>query len=312
MKSNKEIKKIKLASRSSALAKYQCIKVLNILLKKGYHKPSIKYLITSGDRLSYDLFKKNGGKGLFTKEIDQLVISKKVDIGVHSLKDIPGIIDKNITIGAVFSEEDARDVLVTKNMNIENIKDLPVNSTFASSSPRRIAFIKNLRPDILVKPLRGNVKTRIKKINNGYAESTILALAGLKRLNLKNYLLFPISINQIIPSPGQGIIALVHRKDNFFAHNICKKIDDQRTRIRVNAERAFLKKIGGDCNTALAAYAEITGNNLVLRTKIFSQDSQKCLSEVVSGTLNESIKIGKNCAQLLLEKGAKKLLTSNE
>ncbi len=312
IKLNKEIKKIKLASRNSLLARYQTSKVFDTITEKGYQEPIVKYLISSGDTCSDDLFKIHGGKGLFTKEIDQLVIKKKIDIGVHSLKDVPGIIDKNLIIGAVLEEEDARDTLVTKNMNIKKIEELPKNSSFASSSPRRIAFIKSLRPDILIKPLRGNVITRVDKIDEGYAYSTILALAGLKRLGIESKCIFPIPINKLIPSPGQGIIALIHRKDNLFAYNLCKNINNNKTSIRVSAEREFVKEIEGDCNTALGAYAEVKGSKIKFHAKLFSSNGRNYLSEIVSGPISDSKKIGKHCAQLLIKKGAKDLMTSKE
>ena len=204
-------KKIVIASRKSNLAKVQLELVVMKLQHAGYKNIEKVFLQSEGDQVSKINFKKEGGKGLFTRKIDKLIINNKVDIGIHSAKDIPADLDKRICIGAYLKREDIRDVLITKDFNISNIKQIPKNSTLGTSSPRRAAYINYIRPDLKIVDIRGNIETRIAKVIKEKVFAIILAKAGLNRLkSLKKNLNFStISLNQILPSPGQGAIAVV-------------------------------------------------------------------------------------------------------
>ena len=233
----------------------------------------VKSITSRGDKVSYKNFKLEGGKGLFTKDIDDLLINKKIDLAVHSAKDIPANIDKRITIAAYLKREDVRDVLVTRDKNNNNILQLDGDMRFGSSSPRRINYLKSLFPNLKIKNLRGNIESRIKKIEEKKLDGTLLAYAGIKRLKLKyetvNF--FKISTKIILPAPGQGAIAILCRKGDRKMINICKKIDDFDTRISMIAERAFIKEINGDCFTPVAALAKISGKKLTIKGRLFQK-----------------------------------------
>ncbi len=297
-------RKIFIGSRKSNLAKEQTKLALKKFKSFGIENLSVKYVISRGDKISYKDFKLEGGKGLFTKEIDNLLINKEIDLAIHSAKDIPAYIDKRITIAAFLKREDARDVLITKDFSIKNILELKGNLRFGSSSPRRINYLKNLDPAIKIKTLRGNVESRIKKIRDGKLDGTLLALAGLKRLKLKydniNFLKIPLSI--ILPAPGQGAIALMCRKDDREIIKICRKIDDFNTRITISAERSFIKKINGNCFTPLSAFAKIKGKKLTIKGRLFSEDGKYFSEQEVVGNIKDFERIGNLCAIKILKK----------
>ena len=294
-------RKIFIGSRQSNLAKIQTNLVLKQLKKIGLSNVIIKYVTSRGDKVSYKVFKLEGGKGLFTKDIDDLLINKKVDLAIHSAKDIPANIDKRITIAAFLKREDVRDVLVTKNAN--NKLQLKGNMKFGSSSPRRINYLKNLFPNLKVKNLRGNIESRIKKIEEKKLDGTLLAYAGIKRLKLKyqtvNFYKIPTKI--ILPAPGQGAIAVMCRKTDRDMINICKKIDDLNTRLSMNAERAFIKEINGDCFTPVAALAKVSGQKLTITGRLFSKDGKKFSEKKVVGRIENAKNIGKLCAVKVLK-----------
>ena len=294
-------RKIFIGSRQSNLAKIQTNLVLKQLKKIGLSNVFIKYVTSRGDKVSYKVFKLEGGKGLFTKDIDDLLINKKVDLAIHSAKDIPANIDKRITIAAFLKREDVRDVLVTKDAN--NKLQLKGNMKFGSSSPRRINYLKNLFPNLKVKNLRGNIESRIKKIEEKKLDGTLLAYAGIKRLKLKyetvNF--FKISTKIILPAPGQGAIAILCRKGDRKMINICKKIDDFDTRISMIAERAFIKEINGDCFTPVAALAKISGKKLTIKGRLFSKDGKRFSEKKEVGSIDNAKKIGKLCAVKVLK-----------
>ena len=198
--------------RNSNLAKAQTALVISKLNEAGYANIEI-VLQSSGDKISKNKFKEFGGKGLFTKEIDELVINEQIDLGIHSAKDIPGKIDKRIVIGAYLEREDVRDVVVTGDSNIKKLSQPPTNSSVGTSSPRRIAYIKLLRPDLKIVELRGNIETRISKVIKKIF-AIIIAKAGLNRLKKfkRNFYSFTIPESEILPSPGQGAIAITYKK----------------------------------------------------------------------------------------------------
>ena len=296
-------KKILIGSRKSNLAKAQTNLTLKSLKKIGVENFFVKYVTSRGDQASYREFKKEGGKGLFTKEIDELLIKKKVDLAIHSAKDIPANIDKRITIGAFLKREDVRDVLITKNFSIKSILELKGELRFGSSSPRRINYLKKLIPDVKIKNLRGNIENRIKKILENKFDGTILAIAGIKRLNLKykNINFVKIPTNTILPAPGQGCIAVLCRREDKEAIKICKKIDDFNTRISMEAERTFIKEIDGNCFTPVAAFTKIKGKELTLKGRLFSKDGDFFSEKKVIGNIKNAKKIGKLCAARILK-----------
>ena len=297
-------KKIIIASRNSNLAKIQTELVISKLKYAGYENIEKIYLKSKGDTISKTKFKKFGGKGLFTKEIDKLIISNKVHLGVHSAKDIPGILNGKLGIGAYINREDVRDILITKASNIKNIIQLPKNSTLGTSSPRRAAYIKLLRPDLKIVEIRGNIETRIQKVLNEKVFSIILAKAGLNRIKKLQFEfnICSIPLSQMLPAPGQGAIAVTYNKENIFIKKVCKSIDCPETRVSLNSERSLIKKIKGDCFTPIAALATINKDSIILKARLFSRDYKKFADDARLGSIKSAKSLGKKCAESLLKK----------
>ena len=297
-------KKIIIASRSSNLAKNQTEIVISKLKNVGCNDIEKIFIKSKGDKISKNTFKKLGGKGLFTEEIDKLIIENKIHLGVHSAKDIPAVLNQKLRIGAYINREDVRDILITKDADIKNLIGLPKNSTLGTSSPRRTAYIKLLRPDLKVVEIRGNIETRIRKVLDGKIFAIIIAKAGLNRINkLKEELNFcNIPLSQILPAPGQGAIAVTCNKDDIFIKKICKKIDCANTRVSLNTERSLIKKINGDCFTPIAAFAKIKGSSILLKARLFSENYQNFADDARIGPMKSAKILGKKCAESLLKK----------
>ena len=297
-------KKIIVASRSSTLAKIQTELVVKKLNHAGYDNIEKLFISSRGDKISKTKFKEFGGKGLFTEEIDKLIINNKIHLGVHSAKDIPAVLNEKLSIGAYIKREDVRDILITKDSNIKKIEQLPKNSTLGTSSPRRIAYIKLLRPDLKIIEIRGNIETRIEKVLNEKIFSVIIAKAGLNRIkNLKKDLnFFTIPLSQILPAPGQGAIAITCNKENISIKEICKTIDCVNTRISLNTERSLIKKISGDCFTPIAAFAKIKNDSILLKARLFSNDTKNFADDTKIGPTNSAKFLGGRCAESLLRK----------
>ena len=297
-------KKIIIASRSSTLAKTQTELVVTKLKIAGYNNIEKVFLKSKGDTISKTKFKKFGGKGLFTEEIDKLIIKNEVHLGVHSAKDIPAVLNKKLSIGAYIKREDVRDILITKDSNIKKITHLPKNSTLGTSSPRRAAYIKLLRPDLKIVEIRGNIETRIQRVLNEKIFSIILARAGLNRIKKLQFEcnFFSIPLSQILPAPGQGAIAITYNKENIFIKKICKKIDCLTTRVSLNSERSLIKRINGDCFTPIAALAVIKKDSILLKARLFSKDYKRFADDSKLGPIKSAKSLGKKCAESLLKK----------
>tara|TARA_E500000178_G_scaffold206868_1_gene204324 strand:+ start:22 stop:933 length:912 start_codon:yes stop_codon:yes gene_type:complete len=297
-------KKIIIASRSSTLAKTQTELVVTKLKIAGYNNIEKVFLKSKGDTISKTKFKKFGGKGLFTEEIDKLIIKNEVHLGVHSAKDIPAALNKKLSIGAYIKREDVRDILITKDSNIKKITHLPKNSTLGTSSPRRAAYIKLLRPDLKIVEIRGNIETRIQRVLNEKIFSIILARAGLNRIKKLQFEcnFFSIPLSQILPAPGQGAIAITYNKENIFIKKICKKIDCLTTRVSLNSERSLIKRINGDCFTPIAALAVIKKDSILLKARLFSKDYKRFADDSKLGPIKSAKSLGKKCAESLLKK----------
>ena len=297
-------KKIIIASRNSTLAKTQTELVVSKLKYAGYDNIEKIFIKSKGDKISKIEFKKFGGKGLFTQEIDNLIIDNKVHLGVHSAKDIPAVLNKKLCIGAYINREDVRDILITKDSCIKNLTHLPKNATLGTSSPRRAAYIKLLRPDLKILEIRGNIETRIRKVLNEKIFAIILAKAGLNRIKKLKYEcnFFNIPLSQILPAPGQGAIAITYSRENSFIKKVCKKIDCIDTRISLTAERSLIKKINGDCFTPIAAIAKIKNGSVLLKARLFSKDFKSFADDTKLGPIKSAKSLGKKCAESLLKK----------
>ena len=297
-------KKIIIASRNSTLAKTQTELVISKLKHAGYDNVEKLYIKSKGDTITKTEFKKFGGKGLFTEEIDKLIINNKIHLGVHSAKDIPAVLNNKLCIGAYIDREDVRDILITKHSNIKKITQLPKNCTLGTASPRRSAYMKLLRPDLKIIETRGNIETRIRKVLNDKIFAIILAKAGLNRIKTLKYKLnfSVIPLSQILPAPGQGAIAITCNNENAFVKNICKKIDCINTRICLDAERSLIKRINGDCFTPIAAFAKIENNLILLKARLYSSDFKNFVDDSKTGPIKSAKSLGKRCAESLLKK----------
>lgn len=279
---------IKIGSRASKLAMIQA----NIVASKLSCSYEIVPVITSGDkdltRPLYDI----GGKALFVKELEEALLSGRIDIAVHSLKDIPGIIPQGLAIAAIVEREDPRDTFICK--IAKNIADLQHKAVVGTSSPRRIAYLKHLRPDLEIVNLRGNVDTRFNKILSGELDATILAYGGLKRLGIAPHeFCHPIEIEEMIPAIGQGAIAIESLEST---KHLYEGLNHKLTFDLMQAERAFLEHIGADCRTPAAAYARMKGDQMKVDFMLAEDDLSNMVTKTALGRVEDAYEIGKNMA----------------
>lgn len=284
---------IKIGTRGSTLALRQAEVAQNIIKQNWIGKTEIIKIKTSGDIIKNRSLAEIGGKGLFLKEIELALLDKRIDIAVHSMKDIPAFFHNELMIAGILKRNDPRDAFISN--SYQSLQDLPLNSTIGTCAPRKIA---QLRSDIKTKTLRGNVNTRLKQINN--FDGIILAVAGLQRLNICNKITEILPPEVMLPAVGQGVICIQCRKSDLDIVHLLNKITHPKTKIAMLAERSFLEKINGDCTTPLAALAEINKNELRFRAML-AQDSKIHFTEKFS-TIDNATKIGTEAATELLDK----------
>lgn len=256
----------------------------------------VKIIKTSGDIFKEANLAEIGGKELFTKEIDEELLNGKIDIAVHSLKDVPGIISDKQQIIATLPRADARDALI----GVRSFSDLPKGAVVGSASPRRKAQILHFRPDLKVINFRGNVPGRVKKVEEKLVDCTLLAMAGLDRLGLeveRN----PLSVKEMVPAAGQGIVAIAARTDDAETHKLIAPINHEPTFVIATAERAVLKIYGGNCHTPIAAYAFIENDELLLEGLIASTEGENIFRTSTKGSIRDAEKLGTEIGRKLLE-----------
>lgn len=301
-------KKLIIGSRGSELALWQANFVKKELEKK--HRGlsvEIKIIKTKGDKILDVALSKIGDKSLFTKELEVELLNKRIDIAVHSLKDLQTQIPEGLKLAAVTKRHDVEDVLIARKKGI-TIHTLPENAVVATGSLRRRAQLQHLRPDIKVVDLRGNVPSRIKKFLESDWAAIILARAGVERLGLKKYISSYISKDEILPAVGQGALGIEIHSDNLFAFEIVQSIHHNNTFIAVTAERALLKALEGGCQVPIGAFAEAKSNGLYLDAMVGSLDGSITFRKKVRGKKDEPEMLGKLLAKDLLKAGAKKIL----
>tara|TARA_B100001250_G_scaffold265194_1_gene228684 strand:- start:1653 stop:2564 length:912 start_codon:yes stop_codon:yes gene_type:complete len=265
-----ESRKITIGSRGSKLALIYAEKVMNELDKVFTKKIKLKKIITGGDKNQKDRLSNLGGKGLFSKKIEDELLNKKIDIAVHALKDMPSQETKGLITNYFLKRNSPNEVLISKKkIKFENLKP---NSIIGTSSYRREYQLKKKRSDLNYKLIRGNVDTRIKKLEDGKYDAIILSKAGIDALKLNYKISQEFSVEELIPCAGQGIIAIQCRDDDQEIKNLLEMINDNDTRIIANAEREVLKILEGDCDTAIGIYAKIEGENINLMSELFSVD----------------------------------------
>ena len=297
----KNLKPLLIGTRSSPLALWQAEQV-NKKLDKG----KIIKIQTTADKMINKNLSEIGGKGLFSKELDEALINKKIDLAVHSLKDLPTIISKYIDLAYILPRGSYTDILIS-GKNIKNLNDFPTGSKIGTSSPRRFAQIKSIRPDINIIPIRGNIQTRLKKINNKDIDAIILASAGIRRLKIKVNFSVLRSPN-FLTTAGQGLIAITYLKSNIYVKKMLSAIKNYNTSYQANAERAVLEKLNGDCNSAIAVNSKIKNNNIFIKAIVYSSNGNTHIGETVNGKLGESYFLGHILGDKLIKLGALKLL----
>jgi len=258
-------RKLIIGTRGSPLALYQAHLVQSLLGCAS----EIQIFTTSGDKLKGDL-KEFGGKGLFTKELEEALLDGRVDMAVHSMKDVPTIGQDDLTIGAVLEREDPRDAFISN--KVSGLADLPEGALVGSASIRRRAQLAVMRPDIRFTLLRGNVGTRLKKLEAGECDATFLACAGLKRLDQAHLITEAIPSDVMLSAPAQGAIGIEIRKSDKEAQDAITPLNHSETHIAITAERAFLRALDGSCRTPIAALAEMTDEGLNFRGEVIAKD----------------------------------------
>jgi hydroxymethylbilane synthase len=299
---------LKIATRQSDLALWQTRYVTH-QLHAYFPKLSIEWVpvVTEGDRLLDQRLDKIGGKGLFVKELERLLLSREVDLAVHSLKDLPAHLPPELIIGAVCERASPLDVLIT--LDRRSWSQLPANAVVGTSSLRRMIQLQALRPDVRIKPLRGNVPTRVQKLLNQEFDAIILAQAGLDRLQL-DIPSISFTAQEMLPAVGQGIIGIECRKEDLFVLECLQRIHHIPTAVCMRAERALNAALNGSCQVPLAAYAELQGNQLRLQARIGCLDGQTYLSAEGQQNLNHAENLGQEVASLLFKKGAGDIIES--
>ena len=296
------MKKITIGSRGSKLSLAYVAKVKTFILEKSKDLKDndlvIKTIKTSGDIHSDIKLSEIGGKNLFCKEIEENLLENNIDIAVHSLKDMESEQHENLMIGAYIKRNDPRDVLICK--KISNFNELSKGAKIGSSSRRRELQLKRINKNISVLNIRGNIDTRIQKLEDQKLDAIVLAAAGVKSLNLENKIGLAFDMNEILPAVGQGIIAVQCRKDNEFIKDIIKKINDNETSLCAIAERTMLQTIGGDCETAIGGIAQIVNNKLVLKAQLFSDEGNESFDYNFTGNDEDASYIGKTVGEKLL------------
>jgi hydroxymethylbilane synthase len=266
----------------------------------------IQIIKTTGDVKSEPL-SVIGGKGVFTKELEDALLDGRIDIAVHSLKDLPTILPEGLGISAICEREDPRDALVMRsdlNFAEASLLSLPEGAVVGTSSQRRLAQLKALRGDVAVNDLRGNVDTRIRKLDEGQYDAVILASAGLLRLGLEDRISARIPIDQMLPAVGQGAIAIETRGDNEFAVETTARLDHRETRVACLAERAFLRGLGGGCQLPIAAHAVLDQESLILDGLVAKPDGSEIWRDQLSGPRDHGEGLGASLAKILLQRGA--------
>ena len=296
--------KYKIGTRGSLLSLAQTNWVISELKKRS---PETEFEIvtikTKGDTDARPLFTINQ-KGIFEKEIDRAVVEKKVDFAVHSLKDVPSELSDDLVLACVPKRESANDIFISKDGS--TLQTIKKGSKIGTSSLRRAIQVSRIRPDLIVKPIRGNIETRIRKIDQGEFDAVVLAQAGISRLGL-DVKFEKLSTKDFPPSPGQGAIAIVSRKDNHSLIDLLKKIEDLDSRYAVEAERTLSIFVDSGCRFPVGALAEKKGDKLILNVTVYSVDGSKSINVENTGNFLQAVEIGKQAASELAEKGVAEL-----
>jgi hydroxymethylbilane synthase len=294
---------LRIGSRGSQLALWQANHVSALLRGQG-HTVDIQIIKTTGDKITEVALSKVGTKGMFTKEIEEALSAREVDLAVHSLKDVPTELQPEFELAAIMKREDPRDAFIS--MRFSDLNSLPQKARVGTSSLRRQCQLKALRPDLEVLSLRGNVDTRLRKLESGDYDAIILASAGVHRLGLTQHVRSRIPAEQMCPAAGQGALGIEIRRNDQQMRSVLAFLDDADARATTACERALLLALGGGCQVPIGAFAERNNGQLRLTAIVGRPDGTELLREQAEGT--DAEKLGRQTADVLLRRGAERIL----
>jgi hydroxymethylbilane synthase len=294
---------LRIGSRGSQLALWQAHYIFDLLRAQG-HTVEIEIIKTTGDKITDVALAKVGTKGMFTKEIEEALVEKRVDLAVHSLKDLPTELSSDFEITAITTREDPRDVFCS--VNFARIEALPQHANVGTSSLRRQAQLKALRPDLQMHSLRGNVDTRLRKLESGDYDAIILAAAGLNRLGKTELIRQVIPVEIMTPAAGQGALAIEIRSGDNATRALIAFLEDTATRAATTCERALLNKLGGGCQVPIGAFAEVKAGRIRLTAIVAHPDGTKVLREMSEG--DDPVGLGEEVGETLLRRGGDVIL----
>ncbi|MFQ5626267.1 MAG: hydroxymethylbilane synthase, partial [Methyloligellaceae bacterium] len=297
-------RRLKIGARGSPLAQLQANEVrFRLIAAHGGDtpQPQLRTFKTSGDRIKNKPLREFGGKGLFTKELEEALLSSEIDLAVHSMKDMATVLPDGLTIACVLPREDARDAFLSP--KADNLAGLPAGAVVGTSSLRRQAQVRRLRPDLKVVEFRGNVETRLRKLSEGLADATLLAVAGLKRLGKEQHITAHIAPDEMLPAVAQGAICIETRADDARLRDLLSALHHEETGTCVGAERAFLAELDGSCRTPIAGLAELDGARLRFRGQILTPDGSVSHEIGREGSSSDGAAMGADAARELLMRG---------
>ncbi len=293
---------LRIGTRGSPLALAQANETRRRLVEMhGFAKAAFEIVVikTTGDRIQDKPLREVGGKGLFTKEIEDALLAGRIDIAVHSMKDMPVMQPHGLTLDCFLPREDPRDAFLSP--KVETLTDLPAGARVGTSSLRRRAQILYKRPDLKVVEFRGNVQTRLRKLNEGVADCTFLAMAGLNRLGMEDAANSPVSLSDMLPAVAQGVIGIERRASDETVKDLLSPIHDFPTGYRLEAERAFLRTLDGSCEMPIAGLAELADRQIRMRGEILRPDGSECLFHEVTGSIDDAEALGISLGRTLLD-----------
>ncbi|MBS4537891.1 hydroxymethylbilane synthase [Clostridium sp. D2Q-11] len=292
--------KIVVGSRGSKLALSQTNWVID-KLRENFPKAlfEVKVIKTKGDKIQNVSLDKIGDKGLFVKEIEKALLQNEIDLAIHSFKDMPSELPKGLIFAGVPKREDYRDVLILRE-GLSNLKDIPIGGKIGTGSKRRKYQFLKVRPDIKIVPIRGNIDSRIRKIDEMNIDGIILAAAGIKRLGLNEKINYYFNEDEMLPAPSQGALALEIRKDDIRLKEMIEKIRDEKSAIQVKAERAFLEGVNGSCHIPIGALCIVNEEQIILNGLFGSDDGSILIKKSITGNIGEEEKIGKELADEIM------------
>jgi hydroxymethylbilane synthase len=296
---------LRIGTRGSPLALAQAGMVRDALAKAhGFDPARIEFQVirTTGDKIQDRPLADAGGKGLFAKEIEEALIDHRIDLAVHSSKDMPTFLPKGLVLSTFLPREDARDAFISR--KAKNLGGLPRGAVVGTSSPRRQALLRRMRSDLQVVDLRGNVETRLRKLDEGVADATLLALAGLKRLGLADAAATVFEIDEFLPAVGQGAIGIETRADDARTRELLTPINHADTATALACERAFLAALDGSCRTPIAGYATVKDGRVNFRGMIVKPDGSEAFKATRSGSLADAERLGTDAGQELKGKAS--------